>query len=163
MEAHEIVGRVHKAFPQVPRRAAMATGKTEELYRSHHREPKTRNAMSSGNCSPVTHIIEYCVLYECAQTGAGQALINEIHASLTAEFMESTKPQADLAEAVLIESCDVNRWLVRFSIDTATPNQLAAFERECAENIDALSAAMARARSMRRQKEAHTNVRAIRR
>jgi hypothetical protein len=86
MEAHQIIANIHIKFPQLCRRASKITGKSEEFYRSHHRESKSRNPEATGNCSPLTHFLEFCHLYEAASPGAGQCLIDLLHAALTAEF-----------------------------------------------------------------------------
>ena len=72
MEAHEIVKQIHDAFPKSPAKVARIIGKCDELIKSHHREPKSRNPLSSGNCSPVTHYMEYVHQNEAAERGAAR-------------------------------------------------------------------------------------------
>ena len=153
MEAHEIVGQVHGKYPKLTHRLSLITGKCKELFASHHREPKTRNRLQSGNPSPVLHYIEYIHLNEAAERGAGQMMANRTHESLMAEFAECSLAEADIHEHIIEENSDVLKWLARFDIVSATPKQLAAFERECGESIDALQDAMSGARAARRQKE----------
>lgn len=155
MEAHQIVGQVHEAFPKVPDRLALLFGKTAELFRSHHREPKSRNPSQSGNTSPVTHYIEYVHRYEAAVPGAGRMLSNRVHASLTAEFDdEDILTEVEHFETIADESLDVKKWLAKYKFRDATPNQLVSLEREIGEAIDALQDALGDARHTRRLKEA---------
>lgn len=155
MEAHEIVGQVHDAFPNVAIKVARLKSVSAEIIRSHHREPKTHNPLSSGNTSPVTHFIEYCHLYEAAKPGAGRLLSDRVHSSLTAEFSEGeTMEQRDIETSLLTEHCDVQAWLASNELDQASPRKLSAFETECAELIEQLTMARAKARSIRRQKDA---------
>lgn len=155
MEPHQIIGQVHEAFPSLTTKVARIAGVSAETIRSHHREPKSRNPNSSGNTSPVTHYIEYVHRNEAAERGAGRMMANRVHASLISEMDEDDGlSQAEHFDAIADENCDVQKWLGRFQIDTATPNQLIAFERECSEAIEALLAAKASARKARRLKEA---------
>lgn len=153
MEAHQIVKQVHEAYPTLVRKLSRILGRCEELFHSHGRIPKTRNPLQSGNVSPVTHYIEYCHQYEAGEPGAGKMLNNRVHASLTAEFTECDLTEAEIHESLIDEHCDVDKWLVRFDIAHATPNQLIAFERECADHMEALSRALSKARAERRRKE----------
>jgi hypothetical protein len=155
MDAHLIVKQVHDAYPKVPEKMAMLLGKTAETFRSHHREPKSRNPLQTGNTSPVTHYIEYVHRNEAAVPGAGRMMNNRVYASLNSEFDEDDGiSQEDLHENLLDEACDVNKWLAKFDLEHATPNQLIVFERECDEAVDAINAAKSKARSLRRQAEA---------
>jgi hypothetical protein len=159
MDSHLIVGQIHDAFPKLPEKLARIKGVTPETIRSHHREPKSRNPMASGNASPVTHYIEYVYQNEAAERGSGRMLANRVHSSLIAEMDEDDGlSQADHFDAISDQNCDVAKWLGRFKIDTATPNQLVAFERECSEAIEALLAAKTSARKARRLKEAGLSV-----
>lgn len=152
MEAHQIVSQIHSAYPKLIGKLARATATTEEWWRSHHREPKTRNPSQSGNVSPVTHYIDYCNQHEAVEPGSGRMLSNRVHASLTAEFDDGDHlDQEDITDIVLDEGCDVNKWLARFDMKTATERQLHYFETQCDEAIDAILRAKAKARLMRRQ------------
>lgn len=151
MEAHEIIGQVHDAFPKLPSKVARLKGVSDELIRSHHREPKSRNPLASGNTSATTHFIQQCHEYEAAERSAGRMLANRVHASLTAEFDDGDHlDQEDITDNVLDEGCDVNKWLSRFKMETATERQLHYFETQCDEAIDAILRAKAKARSFRR-------------
>lgn len=159
MEAHELVGQIHEAFPNLSTKVARIAGVSAETIRSHHREPKSRNPNCSGNTSPVTHYIEYVHRNEAAERGAGRMLANRVHASLISEMDDDDGlSHAEHSDLIADESCDVQKWLGRFQIETATPNQLIAFERECSENIEVLLAAKASARKSRRLKEAGLKV-----
>lgn len=158
MQAHQIIKDVHEAFPKAVRNLAKITGKSEELFHSHGREPKTMNPLQSGNKSPVTHFIEYCYQHEAAEPASGLMLINRVHESLTAEFTECDLTQNELHENLVDEQADVMRWLINFEFADATPNQLIAFERECSELIEKAADAMAKARSTRRTKESGLKV-----
>lgn len=165
MEPHEIVNQVLTAFKGIPDKLSRFTGKTAELFRSHGREPKSRNPASSGNTSPVTNYMEYIHQYEAAERGAGKMLNNRVHASLDAEFSadDMLTPQSDLHIQVEDETCDVRKWLTKFRISDASEKNLAAFELECDEAIDALNDAKAKARATRRvrQSERRSNVRSM--
>jgi len=163
MQAHEIVNQVQSAYKGIAAKLALFTGKSEELFRSHGREPKSRNPLQSGNVSPVTAYIEYVHKYQAAHRGAGQTLNARVHASLNAEFAECDMSVSaiDLHENLIDEHCDVQKWLARFQMDTATAKQLAVFELECDEAMDALLAAKARARSAKRLKESSRNLQAV--
>lgn len=154
MEAHEFVKQTHEAFPTVIRRAALITGKTEELYRSHAREPKTRNPEQSGNVSAVTHYIEYCHLMQAAEKGAGEFLCNRVHASLNADFREFDGViQPELEEEIVDEGCDVQKWLIKHNLDSASARELKNFEGELMDNIEKLQEALGKTRAMRRIRE----------
>lgn len=159
MEAHQIVEQVHNAFPKLPQKVARIKGVSDEMIRSHHREPKSRNPFASGNTSPVTHYIEYVHQNEAGERGAGRMLANRVHASIIADMDEDEGlSQADHMDAIVDETCDVTKWLGRFKIEDATPSQLAAFEQECSEAMEKLLSAKSKARSVRRQKESGLRV-----
>lgn len=155
MEAHEIVAEVHDAFPNLPAKVARLKGVSAETIRSHHREPKTHNPLSSGNASPVTHYIEYIHQNESAERGAGRMLNNRVHASLNADFdSDDGHDQSELHEAILDEGCDVNKWLAKHDLNHATSRQLKTFETECDEAVEAILEAKSKARAIRRRMEA---------
>lgn len=154
MEAHEIIGQVHEAFPKLPVKVARIRSVSAEMIRSHHREPKSRNPLGSGNTSPVTAYMEYVHQYEGGEGGAGRMLNNRVYASINAELDEGDEiATADHFDAVAEESLDVEKWLARHDLNDATPNQIAGFEREVLENLDALNRALTDARRIRRLKE----------
>lgn len=155
MEPHEIVNTVQSAFKGIAEKLSRFTGRTAELFRSHGREPKSRNPLSSGNASPVTHYIEYVHQYEAADRGAGRMLSNRVHAAIDAELSqdEVITPQSDLQVNVLKQGCDVATWLAKFDISHADTKQLAAFELECDEALDAIGEAKASARARRKVRD----------
>lgn len=162
MQPHELVKEVHEAYPKLPHKAAIITGKSDEIFRSHHREPRTRNPLQSGNVSPVTAFVEYVHLYEAAAPGAGMMLVNRCHSSLIAEFTDCDINEDVLHEELIDEGGDVQKWLVRCDIDTATARELTLFEFEVQENIDKLQELLAKARARKRIVEAGVcNVRSI--
>lgn len=154
MEAHQIVSQIHSAYPKLIGKLARATATTEEWWRSHHREPKTRNPSQSGNVSPVTHYIDYCNQHEAVEPGSGRMLNNRVFASLNAEFdISDDLCPVELSDAIHDEGNDVQKWLSKFRMKDASPQELLNFENQIAENIDALQDALGLSRSLRRQKE----------
>lgn len=153
MEPHEIIHQLQQEFPKLPKRLSQITSKCAETYRSHGREPKSRNPLQSGNCSPVTHYMEYVHQNEAAAPGAGKMLSDKVHRSLCAEFSDCDLTETDIHLSLIDEHSDCMRWLVNFNLEDATPNQLIAFERECAELQKVTADAMAKARATRRRKE----------
>lgn len=152
MKPHEIVGQVHEAFPKIVRRLSSMTGKSDEWFHSHHREPKSDNPMQTGNKSATTHFHEECALYEGAAPGAGVMLAHRVAASIAAEFADEEILNFSPAD-VLRETCDVHQWLAKFRINDASAHELVAFERECDEAIEALTMAKASARGALRELE----------
>ena len=147
--AFEIVRSVFAHHKGLPDRLAGMTGKSDEWYRSHGREPKTRNPFASGNASPVTAYMEYCLLYEGGSRGAGAALNNRVHAALSGEFAETDMfevSQADLETEVLDQNCDVHKWLAQHDLEKAGSLELEDFDRELGEAMEALLGARARTR-----------------
>ncbi len=160
MQAHEIVKQIHDAFPGLPQKLEMITGKSAEWWNSHHREPKSRNPLQTGNVSPVTHYIEYVHQNEAAKPGSGHMMNNRVHAALNADFIaDDLVTETELQIDTINEVADVHRWFAEFDFDDATPNQLATFERDCGDVIDAMHANIAKARAVRRQIEAGLTVR----
>lgn len=152
-EAHEIVKSVQSAYRKVVKGMARITGKSEEWFYSHGREPKTQNPLQSGNNSAVTDFMLYARQYEAADQGAGRCLNNRVHAALDAEFSEQDLfhvEQSDLHVGVIDETSDVQKWLARFEIESATRKELVDFEDECEQAIEAIQTAQSHARAARR-------------
>lgn len=148
MESHQIVRELIDKFPNWARRMANLADKSEELYRSHGRMPKTIDPLASGNKSPVTHYIQYCRQSEAATPGAGSCLNNRVHGLLTSEFAEADlidTPPTELHHVAVDEFCDVNKILARTQLDNMSPSELRHIEAECAEAQDALNRIRARA------------------
>lgn len=153
MKPHEIIKSMHEAFPKVVRKLSLITGKSEEWFHSHGREPRSSNPLQSGNKSPVTAYIEYLHQNEAAERGAGMMLNARVYASMCAEFQDPDETeQAEHFDKITDEICDVQKWLNRFKIEDATPRQLAIFDAECGEAIESIMRARAKARSVKRQK-----------
>ncbi len=105
MQPFEIVHSVQSKFRGIHVKLSGITGKCTELFLSHGREAKSRNPMQSGNLSPVDAIFTYCRRYEACEQGAGQMLIDYIHAVLSAEFLPPelvtpAKAHKEAAEAI---------------------------------------------------------------
>lgn len=96
MTAHEIIKNVQERYRGIAIKLAGVTGKCEEWFHSHGREPKTRNPLQSGNLSPVDHFMTYCRQYEACETGAGQMIAESVCAVLTAEFTPGGVTIADV-------------------------------------------------------------------
>lgn len=156
MHAHEIIHTVLTAFRGLPVKLAAITDKSASWYQSHGRAPKTEDAIANGNCSPVTHYMRYCRLFETSEPGAGKMINHRVHAALDQEFSEQDLTdirQSELHVDVIDETCDVEKWLARFDIQRASRNDLLGFETECDEAIEAVFAAKSSARARIRQIE----------
>lgn len=163
-KAYEIIHTVFEAYRGLPERLATLTGKASQLYRSHGYEPKTDNPMAGGIPSPTTHFIQQCELYEAAKPGAGQMLVNRVHAELCQRFAEHDLTRVtdrDIECEVIDQNHDVQKWLASKDIDTASRNELICFERECDEAIEAIHAAKARARAKQKVMGMRSNVRSM--
>ena len=154
--AYTLIYKVHQKFRGLPERLARITAKSDDLFRSHGYQSKTDNPLACGNPSPVTHYVTYARQYQAAMPGAGRMLNNLVHEALDSEFAESdigNTTQSDLNVSVLTGTCGVEKWLARFDIEKASRNELLGFESECDEAVDAILAAKARARVVRRKRE----------
>jgi hypothetical protein len=151
-EPYEIIHTVHDFYKKACEKLARLNGKTKEIYKSHGREPKSHNPLASGNTSPVTHYFTYVRQYEAVEPGAGVMLNNRVHAALDAEFIQNLEAvdQGELHEAIIDETCDVQKWLAKFDLEKASLLDIKNFQRECREGVDALLRAEAQARSRQR-------------
>ncbi len=156
MEAHDIVKQVLEAFSGVAGKLSKITGKVEEWYRSHGREPKTHNPSQSGNVSPVTHYLQYVRQYQAAERGAGRMLNRRVYEELEMEMAENDckkLTQKDLHAGVLKESFDVLSCLNECDFEQLSLVELAAMEEEGAQLRDAASSYVSHIRAIRRIKE----------
>jgi hypothetical protein len=81
---------------------------------------------------------------------------NRTNDALQSEFAESdlgNTTQQEINVNVLAETCDVEKWLARFDLAKASNSELRDFEQECDEAIEAILAAKARARVIRKKNE----------
>jgi hypothetical protein len=69
----------------------------------------------------------------------------------------------DLEVNVIKQGCDVQTWLAKFDIDTASLPDLVMFQNECDESTDAILAAKARARARQRMIESERRIKAVQR
>jgi hypothetical protein len=166
LEPYRIVHSIMDAYRGLPEKLARITALSAEWYRSHGREPKTANPLAGGNVSPVTHYMRYCGLFEAGMPGAGRMLNNRVFAALDAEFAERDlllSDPVDLEVNVIKQGCDVQTWLAKFDIDTASLPDLVMFQNECDESTDAILAAKARARARQRMIESERRIKAVQR
>jgi hypothetical protein len=160
LQPFQIVHQVHDAFRGLAGKLSRITGKSEVWWRSHGYEPRTANPLANGNKSDVDEYVAYCELLEAAERGAGRLLNNRIYAELEMRFAEndSLTSQDALHVDILEENCDVNKWLASKDFSTATTADLAAFENECDEAIEAITAAKSQARIIKRRLQLSRNV-----
>lgn len=160
MDAHEIIKAVIMAFPKWAAQMAKLTGKTDELFRSHGREPKTHNPLQSGNCSPATHYMTYVRQSEAGDRGAGKMLNHRVHAVLDHEFAEKDLDevsQKQLSGNFIQETFDVHKCLNEFDFNRATKQELVYLEKQADEACDAAMAIKARARVVLKKLELSRN------
>ena len=160
--AYEIVHSVLEKHRGTAPRLADLTDKSEEIYRSHGREPRTQNAMANGNVSPVTHFMRYVRLYDAATPGAGQMLSHRVYEALSDEFAERSVDfvtQSDLQTNIEDEGVDIRKWLINFKLDEASINQHKSFQDECDEAIEAIMAAKSASRVKQRELQLKRGVR----
>jgi hypothetical protein len=161
MEAHEIVGQVHEKFKKVCEGLAKLTGLNAETFRSHHREPKSQNPLSSGNASPVTHYMRYCRQNQASEKGAGRMLNRRVYEELEMEFAETELGDNDCSEltqtamhtGILRESYDVLKCLNEHKFDELSLPELARIEEEGAQLRDAAKDFISHIRALRKQRK----------
>lgn len=145
-EAYEIVHAILEQHRGLPKKLHSMNGKSPDWYRSHGYQPKTENPLSNGNVSEVEHYMRYCRKYEAGAKGAGRMLSHSVFAALEAEFCEQGEcDQTDLEVSVIDETCDVQKWLARFDIDSASKGDLGQFIDECKQAEDVIAYAKAQA------------------
>lgn len=138
----EIVAHVLDQYRGLPERLHSRNGKSAEWYRSHGRRPRTEDPMANGNVSEVEHFMRYVRKYEDAAAGAGRMLSHSVYVALEAEFCgECNCDQSELECEVIDETADVQKWLARFDIDSASRRDLVQFIDECKQAEDKITAA----------------------
>ena len=155
MEAHELVHKVLETFSGLAIKLERITDKSAEWFRSHGREPKTRNPLQSGNVSPVTHYLQYLRQFEAAQDGAGKMLNRRVFYALEAEFCgeDADCSQNSLHAGVLKESFDVLKLLNESDFAELSAPQLAAIEEEGAQLRDAAADFISHVRALRQTRK----------
>ena len=154
-EAHEIVSQVLEAFKGLPVSLERLFQRKAELWRSHARTPKSRDALASGNVSPVTHFIQYCRQYQAAAAGAGLMLAERVAAELALEFApdSSVCDKSEMIEGVLKESYDVLRELNDCNFEDASTGDLSKIETECQQLAEKAQDVRAHIRAIKRIRE----------
>jgi len=160
-EAYEIIHAVLTKYDGLADALSRLTGKVAELFRSHGREPKSRDPFAAGNVSPVTHYVQYCRQYEAAKIGAGQMLNQRVYASLTVEFTEHCEcPQKELHTEFLKESYDVLKQFAAGDFSECTKTQLLEIETDCDQLAEIAIAVKSHARALRHKVEMKRNLKA---
>lgn len=149
---YELIHSVLDVYRALPIKLARMTNKSDTWWRSHGYEPRSANPLSNGNPSAVDQYMAFVERYQAGEPGAGAMLNHRVHAELDERFSEAdllTTTQSDLQVKIIEEECDIQKWLSRFDLETASRNELLGFEKECDEAVEAIMAAKARARVIR--------------
>lgn len=155
-EAWEIVREVFEEYRGLPGKLARLKSKSSETFSQHGREPRSINPDQTGSPSPASHFQKYCREFEAVERGAGRMLSQRICASLDEEFAVNdllTVTQQDLHVNIIDENHDVQRFLARTDLETATRNEHLIFQRECDEAQEAIAQAKSRSVALMRQIE----------
>jgi hypothetical protein len=155
MEAHQIVHQILEAFKGLPVKLQRLTEKSDEWFRSHGREPKSRNPLQSGNVSAVTHYLKFVRLYEAADKGAGKMLNRRVYEELENEFTEGilNTSQKEIQKHFLKEAFEFLKCLAEKDFEHATSGELAEIEQECMEVREVANDAIAHLRAIKRIRE----------